>query len=133
MSIKLQYPTDLDLSVLNEASFVDMKYLENEEKQIEYLEEGIQNQLINDYLNMFLIRYPIPVTNKIFWYWDKIFLDGDVYYFNKSTQIFCTKINGCFIFQFFLKNKKTDKIITNNTMVSLVVQWLRKAGIFVIY
>ncbi len=133
MSIKLQYPTDLDLSVLNEASFVDLNYLENEEKQMEYLDKDIQNQLINDYLNLFLIRHPIPVTNKTFWYWDKIFLDGDVYYFNKNTQIFCTMIQGHYVFQFFLKNKKTDKIITNNTMVSLVVQWLRKAGIFVNY
>ncbi len=133
MTTKLQYPTDLDLSNLNETSFIPFSFIEHEEKQFDNLEEEYQNQIINEYLNLFLIRCPISLVNRTFWYWDKLFLDGDVYYYNKNTQIFCTKINGRFIFQFFLKNKKTDQIINNQTMLTLVVNWLRNCGIIVIY
>jgi len=126
---QLNYPSDLSLRELSDSTLVEIEAIEKENADFELYTEEEQNEIIEDYVSMFIVDEPTLINDKTFWYWQKLFIDGDVFYYHKHTHIFCTKYDGNFYFECFLRNKKTTRILYSDRLSRIAMCWILKCGI----
>ena len=125
----LEYPADLSLTELSNSTLTEIETIEKSIYELDQYSEEEQNEIIEDYISMFIVDEPTLVTDRTFWYWQKLFLDGDIYYYHKYTHVFCKKYDGQYYFECFLRNKKTERILYSDVLSKKAICWLLKCGI----
>ena len=98
---RVDYPSDLSLTEMSNSTLVEIESIEKENDVFENYTEEEQDEIVEDYLSMFIVDEPTPITDTKFWCWQKLFLDGDVFYYHKHTHIFCTKYDGNYYFEWW--------------------------------